>query len=74
MSYKGFQAAQENYDNMSPPDIEEDEDYDDSSDSSNDDIDDPDFDFEDWLEDCRRESIVCDEQRFLDHLYNTNGN
>lgn len=70
MSYKGFLEAQENYDNMSPP-IEEDEDYDDCDDPQDDDIDDPDFDYDDYLEDCRRAAIERDEQRFLDHLYNT---
>ena len=74
MSYKGFQEAQEKYDNMCPPefddyedDTESEEDYG-SSDLEDDDI----VDRIDYLEELQREeAIERDYQRFLDHLYNT---
>ena len=74
MSYKGFQSAQEKYDNMCPPelddyedDTESEEDYD-SSDLEDDAI----VDRIDYLEELQlEEAIERDYQRFLDHLYNT---
>ena len=73
MSYKGFQAAQEKYDNMCPSefdDYEDDTESEEDSDSS--DLEDDDIvDRVAFLEELQRKTIERDYQRFLDHLYNT---
>lgn len=73
MSYKGFQEAQEKYDNESPPDFDEDESDPDSEDSSScDSTEDDDIEnYIDFLEESKCRAIERDYQNFLDRLFNT---
>lgn len=74
MSYKGFQEAQEKYDNMCPPEFDDYEDDTESEeDSGSSDLeDDAIVDRRDYLEELQREeAIERDYQRFLDKLFNT---
>lgn len=74
MSYKGFQEAQEKYDNMCPPEYDDYEDDTESEeDSGSSDLeDDAIVDRRDYLEELQREeAIERDYQRFLDKLFNT---
>lgn len=74
MSYRGFQEAQEKYDNMCPPEFD---DYEDDTESeedygSSDLEDDAIVDRRDYLEELQREeAIERDYQRFLDKIFNT---
>ena len=74
MSYKGFQAAQEKYDNMCPPEFDayEDDTESEEDSGSSDFEDDAIVDRRDYLEELQREeAIERDYQRFLDKLFNT---
>lgn len=73
MPYRGFQEAQEKYDNECPPEFDNYEDYFDSEGSSScDSIKDDDVDnYMSHLEELYVEAIERDYQRFLDKLFNT---
>lgn len=73
MPYKGFQEAQEKYDNEGPPEFDNYEDYSDSEDSSScDSIKDDDIEnYMSYLEESYVEAIERSYQMFLDKLFNT---